>query len=834
MTDPASWRRIELILDELLDLDPAEQRTRLDALVGQDAGLRAHIERLLEADSQGERGILDGGLAPLASRVLDDLEPPIAAIGQRFGPYRVVRELGRGGMGEVLLAERASGDFEQLVALKIIRAGLDRSDIVDRFRHERRVLARLRHANIAALYDGGATADGVPYFAMEYVEGQRIHDYCDAKLLTVDQRIDLFDSVCRAVQHAHRNLVVHRDLKPSNVLVTPEGTVKLLDFGIAKLVDAEGEASDNTQRTGPFLTPAFAAPEQILGEPTSTATDVYALGVLLYLLLTGHNPHGETARSIDLAKAILEGEAPDPSKAVGRDTGTGTSIEIARRRRTEPAALRRRLRGDLENILRKALQKKPEDRYASVEDLRADLERHRRSLPVVARVATPGYRIRKFVHRHRIGVVAAIATAAALTAGVVGIAWQARVAARARDVAEKARDDSERARSESDAVTRFLTDMLSAADPRERGRDVTVREVLDEGANTIGERFVDQPLVRARLMVTMGNVFHRLGLDNEGRPLVEEGLALRRTTLGEMHPDVAYAENSLAINLHASGDFAGARTHYERALAIWERTQGPEHPNVAQVLNNLANTLWVSGDFAAARPLMERALAIREKVRGPDHLDVAQTLNNLGALLSVLGDTLSSRKMYERALVIREAKLGPDHPDVAQTLYNLALNFVAANDHRGAIPHLERALRSQEQALGPSHPEAALTMSSLGGSLAKVGDVANGRRYLHRALAIQESALATDHPDIASTLAAMGEILIGEGDYEAARPILERAVSINDKHLATDHPDALVALEALAKTSRHLGDASRAAAIESRAAAIRRKSENGQGAVGAR
>jgi len=821
LTDPASWNRIEAILDELLDLPSDERAARLDGLAGADAALRPHVERLLRADSDETGGILDRGIAPLAQRVMDDERAPAsAASGTRIGPYRVVRELGRGGMGEVLLAERADGEFEQLVALKIIRGGMNRAEIVERFRHERRILARLRHPNIAALYDGGATDDGTPYFAMEYVEGRQIHDDCDARRLSVDERIDLFDFVCRAVGHAHRNLVVHRDLKPSNVLVTPEGTVKLLDFGIAKVVDAEAGESESAQRTSGFLTPAYAAPEQILGEPTSTATDVYALGVLLYLLLTGHNPHGETTRSIELARAILEGETPDPSAAAGRGTQTETSEEIARRRGTEPAGLRRRMRGDLDNILRKALQKKPDERYASVEDLRADLERHRRSLPVAAREPTAGYRIRKFVRRHRIGVAAGSAVAIALVAGVLGIAWQADVAMKARTVAERARD-------ESDAVTRFLSDMLGALDPRKLGREVTVREVLDEGARTIGTEFPEQPLVQSRLMISMGTAYSELGHYEQARPLLEQALAIQEEALGPDDPRVAQSLNALGSMLRLAGEYAGARAHLERAIAIQERALGPAHPDVAHSVHNLASVLWKSGEPAEARACWERAIAIREKALQPDHPDVARSLTGLGILSFEAGDYAAARAAHERAMTITEKTLGAEHPDVALGLNNLANVAWATRDYEGARRLYERALAIRERAFGPDHPEVSSSVNNLAGLLHTMGDLEAARPLYERALAMRERALGENHPNVGQTASNLALLLEATGNVAEARRLYERTIRIYETALGPTHADVARPLLGLGILLRDAGEPEQARALLERSLAIR------EGALGA-
>ena len=495
---PDLWSRIEPLLDELLDLDDAGRRQRLDALTGADTELRGELERLLAADREASRGVLDRGVEDLAAAILEDAEPPPPSvpIGTRIGPYRVIGELGRGGMGEVLLAERATGDFEQRVAIKIMREDVDRAEAVNRrFRRERSILARLRHPNIAVLHDGGTTDDGVPYFVMEYVEGDRITDWCDERRLGIEERLRLFERVCDAVDSSHRNLVVHRDIKPSNVFVTSDGVVKLLDFGIGKLLDADDP--EETQPARRFFTPAYAAPEQIRGETVSTSADVFALGMLLYVLLTGRHPHGDTTRSSALARAILEDDPAPASVAVGKDGPETSSDETAARRGTTPAGLRRRLRGDLDTILAKALRKSPEDRYVSAREFREDLERFRASLPIAAR--RPSWRDRawKFARRHRVGTVAGIGLLLAVVAGIGGILWQSGVTARERD----------RAR----AVQEYLIEVFSAVDPNyEEGETLTALQLVERGAARVSDRFRDDPGVRAEISLVLGTVLTSL------------------------------------------------------------------------------------------------------------------------------------------------------------------------------------------------------------------------------------------------------------------------------------------------------------------------------------
>ncbi|MCP5068207.1 MAG: serine/threonine protein kinase, partial [bacterium] len=506
--DSNRWKRIEKALDELLDLEPQGRESRLDDLSGGDAELRADLERLLAADDDERTGILDQGMAPLAGALLDPEQESSRAPGERIGPYRVLGTLGSGGMGEVLLAERADGAFDRHIALKVVPGDRVRDELVARLRHERQILARLRHPNIAALYDGGVTDAGAPYFAMELVKGESIIDYCDRARLGVDARLELFDRVCRAVQFAHRNLVIHRDIKPSNVFVTSDGEVKLLDFGIAKLVD-DGEVTSAEQR---FLTPAFAAPEQLKGEPTTTAVDIYALGLLLYELLSGRRPFGRKRDSAAMIRAVLQDDPTPLSRITGKDASSDDTQEIAQQRGLTVEALRRQLRGDLDTILDKAMRKDPGERYASAEGLRLDLLRYRSSQPVAARPATAGYKLRKFIRRNRLGVSLG---AVAIVAGLLFSAWIGLLYSRAeRNLSRATAAEASTAR-EAEAlrqVSNFLTELFEVASPdASSGRDVTAREMLDAGAARIEEELDTEPHVRASLQLTMAASYRWLG-----------------------------------------------------------------------------------------------------------------------------------------------------------------------------------------------------------------------------------------------------------------------------------------------------------------------------------
>jgi len=797
------WSRVERILDELLDLPPERREARLAEITVDDPSLLEEVRTLLEEG--GRRGVLDGSFESLLEGV--EAETPAAPSPElrEAGPYRVLRPLGTGGMGEVYLADRVDGEFDRHVALKIVRGGPRREEIIERFRHERQILARLRHPNIASLYDGGVTADGSPYFAMEYVEGERITDYADRARLDVDARLRLFESVCAAVSHAHRNLVVHRDLKPGNVLVTADGTPKLLDFGIAKIV--EPGAGESTRTTHRFFTPAYASPEQVRGQPTSTATDVYSLGVLLYELLSGRHPHGDTSSSAEVIRAILEDDPRDPSAVVTDTTRDTTAGEIAGRRATVPADLQRRLRGDLDNIVRKALRKNPDERYASVEDLRADLERYRRLLPVSARPATARYRLRKFVRRHRAGVAAGTTLLVALlafavTVGILYSRSQANLA-RALKAEETAAQEAETSRRVSDFMMQLFRVSNPDASTWER---LTARQVLERAVDRIGTDLADQPLVRSQVLGTLGDVYTGLARYDEARRLHEEGLTLKREVLGEQDLGYAVSLNNYGILLERTGDYAGALKAHRQALSIREAALEPDHADIGQSLNSLGIVFSSLGELDSSRACYERSLAIKRKSLGPDHESVATSTFNLGAVHMKRQDYASARPRFEEAHRIWTVTHGEHHMRTLQALSAIAGATDLAGDSIGAAAIQRRVLRGLETALGPSHPEVGVAAYNLATLERKLGHPAGARALAERALAVWEAAYGPAHPRVAVALGGLADVRADAGEFAAARDLTRRALDILQA-AGLETPATLEQWQRLGSLERQLGRA---------------------------
>lgn len=810
------WRRIEAVFEEAARIPPGEREERLLDLCGGDEPLRREVASLLAAE-EAAGTFLDrpAGPSPGAS-----ILPPPSAVGQRLGPYRVERKLGEGGMATVYLAVRADEEYRRQVAVKIFGYGADRSDLLQRFRAERQILASLDHPNIARLLDGGTTGDGLPYLVMEYIDGVPIDRYCEEKGLGIDARIDLFREVCAAVQYAHQNLVVHRDIKPSNILVTSDGRPHLLDFGIAKLLEGSSLTEAAATLTGQrLMTPHYASPEQVAGGPVTTATDVYALGVLLYVLLTGRLPYRlEPGRLGAVEQAVLEQEPERPSTAIGNslppgEGGLGTPPARDRR-------LAHRLAGDLDNIVLMALRKEPQRRYASVELLSEDLRRYREGLTVRARPATLEYRVAKFVGRHRLGVGLAAAVFLLVLGLAVVMTVQAVRLARQRDEIRRERDKAVE-------VARLLEEVFSKADPNEaRGETVTAREVLDKGAARLMAEMKGQPEVQAALAATMGKAYQGLGLNDRARPLLERSLALRRRVFGEEHPAVAESLEALGTLVQIQGDLDRAEALQRQGLRIRRKLLRDGDPAVALSLNGLATVLIARARYDEAERLLREALAINRSHYGDEHQEVAMDLANLGYVVKQKGDLAAAEAFYQEALGILRKLFGTAHPMIATQLNNLAVLQAERGDLAGAEKSYRESLAIAHRLYGEEHPEIALQLNNLASVLLLRGGRGNldeAERLLRRSLAMRRKLLGPEHEQVAMALNNLAKVLEDRGDLAAAKPLYEEALRISRKAFGEKHPRVASQLVNLANLLAAQGDRAAAEPLARQALAIRRE-----------
>ena len=770
---------LEPLLDQALDLAPAERAAWLAEVRARTPDLAREVEALLaiEPELDAQEFLVGPANAGLAR-----LTPSLA--GRAIGAYTLERPLGQGGMGTVWLARRSDGRYDGRVAIKLLNLALLDAAGGERFRREGTALASLAHPNIARLNDAGVTDDGQPFLVLEHVEGRPIDAYCDEERLSPERRIALFLQLLGAVAHAHRNLVVHRDLKPSNILVTSDGTVKLLDFGIAKLTS--GEAGADAARTGTgvgWMTPEYAAPEQVRGEPITTSTDVYAAGVMLYGLLAGRHPTGEGSRSAaDHFRAIVETEPP-------RLSTVATGAEV---RASSLDRMRRSYAGDLDNIVAKALKKRPEERYASADAFADDLRRYLSHEPVRARPDSLRYRTSKFVRRNRLAVALGIIGAIAL------------IAAAGRERQLRAR--AERETGKAVAVEDFLLSVFGAADPfappQARAANVTARALLDRGAKRIDSSLTAQPEVRAELRDALGRVYGNLGIYDAAAAQLRRALAERRALHGARHPNVARAMDQLGVVLVQQGRLDEADTLLRMALVQRRQLHGDRSDATAESVEHLADLLLNRNEFDAAEPLYREALAIRRALHGDSDTTLTTTQLSLAELLVAKGAYDSAAVLYRDALAIRLRNLGENHPLTGSAIQGLA----KAEEHLGRYEEAERsyrrALAVYRRTLGDAHPNTSDVLNSLGQMLFKTGRHSEAESLLREALTLNRGMFGENHEKVSGNLGNLALVVRERGDLDEAERLLRRALAIDRAIYGREHTNVAYDLNELAVVLR--------------------------------
>jgi eukaryotic-like serine/threonine-protein kinase len=869
------WSEVDALFEAALDLPPAERLAYLRAACASDADLlrlTLDLVRSVETapDFLEDRALLVG---------ITSGDPPTEAEeseGTRIGAYRLLRAIGRGGTGTVYAADRVNGDFEQRLAIKILRRGLDTADVLERFRAERRILASLSHPNIASLYDGGATDDGRPFLVMELVDGEPITDYCDARRLGIDERLRLFTTVCMAVQHAHRNLIVHRDLKPSNILVDGAGTPKLLDFGIAKLLDADPDVGEpGFTRTGIRpMTPGYASPEQVRGGAITTAVDVYQLGLLLHELVCGQSPYRLENRSpLAFERAVCEQSPTRPSDAVRGVAGAGIGgaggvTGIAADRATDPRRLAARLAGDIDTIVAMALQKEPQRRYASPEELARDLERHLDGLPVAARADSWRYRAGKRIRRHPGMAAAAVAVLLAgggylftLRAYAAQLELERNVAQAERGRAEAARQhaegtqrvaegertraefelgradgerlraEGERSRAESEwrraesalllarletdkavQVTDFLASLFESSDPAiTQGATITARDLLDRGAEKI-ETLAGQPEVQANMMSVLGAVQSSLGLYAEAESLLTRSLAARSGVGANLGVEFARVQIELGWVHLRSENLSAAEEAFVAARATLVRSGLLGTADEAALLNGEVGVKRRRGDLPGAERDLRRALEIQERTSAAS-LDRATTLSNLGMVLTERGAWDEAEQHLLASLELRSASLGEAHPEMLFSLSGLGALYQRLGRYDQAEPLLRRHALLNEQTYGPDHSQTALALGNLGVLLHRRGEYAESETLSRRVVGL-EQGLETPRPQaLATALNNLALVLQEQGKLEEARDAFDEALTIKYRIHGEEHPSTALGMYNLASVLGDLGDYATAAPL---------------------
>jgi serine/threonine protein kinase/Tfp pilus assembly protein PilF len=708
-------------------------------------------------------------------------------MGDRIGPYRVLRTLGVGGMGEVYLAERADAQFEQQVAIKVVHGGALAVSMHSRLKLERQILAQLDHPNIAHLLDGGALPDGSAYIVMEYIDGEAIDVFCDLHCLDIKARLKLFQTVCAAVHYAHQNLIVHRDLKPSNILVTGAGVPKLLDFGIAKLLDDRQAARHTlavTQADIRIMTPDHASPEQVRGQAITTSSDVYVLGVLLYKLLCGTSPFFiSSMRLSEIERAICEKDPVPPSQMVSAEDLPESKM-IAESRGTSAKRLRRALDGDLNTIVLMAMRKEPERRYGSAEQMASDIQRFLEGKPVIARRDTMSYRTSKFVKRHWLPVsAAAAATFMIIAFSVTTYEQSVRIAAE-RDHAAQQRERAEHERARAEEVSSFLVNLFKLSDPGEnRGNQVTARELLDSGAKRLRVGLQDQPATKAALLSTVGTVYDSLGQYQDALPLLDESLKLQAQAQDRSRVDTLLELGRARIG---AGDLPGAEAPLQEALHTAQRDAGATSVQTGHSLWSLGMLRFEQGRNAEAKDLYIRSLRILEDSQAPQ-TDVSAVLSDLAKVYVLEQQWVLAKQTHERALEIDRRVLGDDHPRVAFRLENLAIVAQNMGDLKLAETLYVDALKRQEHIYGDRHPEIAVVKGNYGLLLQREGRLAEAEPLLRTALEIKLSLYGPSHFMVGYSRVSLAILLHDKGDLAASESEFRQALAIYDKSLPENH-----------------------------------------------
>lgn len=800
---PDQWEEVKATIEVCLGLDPDRRKLYLDTKCAHDAALRSEVESLLNSYSAAGEGFLE-----MPALETPALEPPEETLtGCRIGLYQVGEKIAEGGMGAVYRAMRLS-DFQKQVAIKVVKRGMDTDFILRRFRQERQILAALDNPNIAQLLDGGATDDGRPYLVMEYIEGHPFIEYCDVHRLGEADRLKLFRTVCLAVQFAHQNLVVHRDLKDSNILITANGDPKLLDFGIAKLLEPDADATITWMR---MLSPECASPEQVRGQTVTTASDIYSLGVLLFRLLTGEPPYQFVTRTTaEILRVVCEEEPRKPSAV-------------------------KAISADLDNIVLKAMHKDPARRYVSASQLSEDIERYLDGLPVTARKDTLTYRLSKFVRRHRGATIAAGLALVSLLAGMVGTLWQAHRTAVQQQI--------------TNAVNDFLrNDVLAQAGASKQAGpgtkpdpELTVRTALDRAADRLQGKFGAQPLVEASIRQTIGDTYEDLGLYREAQRHVERALELRRRELGEKNPDTLATMNSLAELLGNQGKYADDEALHARVVDLRRRVLGPEHRDTLTSMDGLANAYKHLGRYAEAEALQSKVLDVRRRtlgeqdpetlvsmndlatvyeeegkfnlaerlfakaneiergVFGEEHPDTLIGMNNLAFLYSGQGMYAEAEALEKKVLEIRLRILGPEHPLTLASMNNLAVEYTQNGQFALAEPLLKGVLESRRRIFGEENPDTLVSMNNLAADYRRERKYDLAEALLAKAMETQSRVLGPMHPLTLTSVNNLAAVFQAAGRYAKAEPLFVKALAGRRHTLGPEHPDTLRTLRNLAR-----------------------------------
>lgn len=796
----------ERLFTEAADIDdPAQRAAFLDSACDGDAGLRAEIEELLRHD------VAAGNFLATETGSLQTVDDPSVQprLGTLIGQYKLMEQIGEGGFGLVYVAEQQE-PVRRKVALKVVKPGMDTREVLARFTAERQALALMDHPNIARVFDAGATDTGHPYFAMELVRGAPITEHCDLRQLPTRERLELFVSVCHAVQHAHQKGIIHRDLKPSNIMVTSHDgrpVVKVIDFGVAKAIGQQLTVRTVYTRCAQMVgTPLYMSPEQaeISGLDVDTRSDIYSLGVLLYELLTGTTPFDKSrlaAAGLDEIRRVIREEEPEtPSTRLSHSRGTLSTV--AALRKTEPAKLPPLVRGDLDWITMKCLEKDRVRRYETANGLAMDIQRYLADQPVLAGPPSATYRARKFVRRHRGAAISAGLVLFALVGGMLGLIW-GLVAARAAAVNERqALSTAEKRLAQIEQGNDILGSVFADLDPNAEAKEARplraiLGDRLDRAVAALDAESVGDPLAVARMQVILGRSLLGLGEGRKAVPLLELAVNTYRSALGDDHDTTNAARQCLAMAYDAAGRPQQAVPVYQRLLERATEHYGPDHPSTLAAMHNLAETLRGTGDYAQALALGETALARSRATLGPDHVDTLAAMHNLAGIYKANGRPDKAVPLCEEALTRARAACGLKHAVTLMSLRSLAGAYRQNGQYTRAVPLFEEAIAGQTATLGPDHPETLTSLNSLAATFRDSGQSDRALPIWERVLAVREAKLGLSHPDTLGTLHGLGLAYLDAGRHDQAIATIEQLLQRMSAYDA-NHPRRLDALNSLA------------------------------------
>ena len=761
------FKALDALFNEALALPPEQWAAFAARRCGDDTDAAKRLLAMLRADQN-----MDTQSDPLGGAISDQRQQLAgASMPERIGPYKVDEELGRGGMGTVYRASREREGYVQQVAIKLLNPHVASGVMRERFQTEQAVLARLRHSAIAGMIDAGETRDGRPYVVMEYVDGENLTDYAVRNELSARDRVGLFIQLCGAVSYAHRNLIVHRDIKPDNVLVDPQGMIKLLDFGIAKLLPTDGgvDLSGTLTRAG-AMTPLYASPEQVRGQPITIQSDIYALGVLLYELLTGQLPYAvdASASTLELERQICETDPLPPSRRLSDSQAEAVNP--------------RRLRGDLDRIVLKAMRKEPERRYDSAERLADDLQRYLDGRTVSARPDSLGYRLQKLIARNPLGAAASALLVLSLVAFSVTTRWQSLQIERERDTAQQ---EAEAARQVAD----FMVGLFEVSDPRTSDmREVTARDLLDQAASTIDQEMEAAPVNRARLMHIIGMAYVNLGDYDNGQVLMNRALEVRREVFGPDSLEVADSLNRLG-NFHREfGRIGPAEAALREALEIRERLADGPDTDLADSYNNFGLFQRSIGNYQQAIEMLNRALAMHEAVTGPDAINQGAPLHNLAQAHHALGHYREARRLLQRSLEVKRGVGLENRATYANSLAALASVETDMGLLDEALEHRSRALEIRRIAYTEAHPSLVAGLTGMAATLIAADRLDEAQALIDEALPLAAEIAGAEGTQVARVLIQRGKLALRRGDIEAAVHDLSRATNIRLDNLGDQHP----------------------------------------------